>query len=48
MKDLQKVIRDMIIIVSKMKFTDKNISMHYNKKKELIIKINAGIIENEK
>lgn len=44
-KNIQDLLRDLIIVVSKMKFNEKNISMYMNKKRELIIRINAGRIE---
>ena len=43
-KSLQKMLESFVACIAKIKFTDKNISMYRNKKKELIVRINAGVI----
>ena len=45
MRKLQYVIMDIINIISARKDLDKITSMYYNKKKELIVKINLGVVE---
>jgi len=44
MRNIQEILSDLMILLSKIKFTDKNISMYYNKKGELIVKINVGVV----
>lgn len=46
-RDTSIIIQDLMVALSKMKFTEKNISVYYNKKRELIIRVNAGKIKGK-